>query len=129
MVLFIIFDISIAYVYLWSMIFLSLSNYTGSNKSLKYLLYFLSTVPFLILIYDISFFRNLDTIKNLNPILINFFFMILSFPFTLLFLGFNVFLKIIHKIFLKNIHYLTIIIFIVLFTIISSMIVSGVKYS
>lgn len=77
------FNISFAYIFIWAIIFITFSNFTGRNYVLKFIFYFLSSIPFIKFIFDITFMGNINIIKNLyeNIFLYNFIFTLISFPF------------------------------------------------
>jgi len=85
-ILFLIIDISIAHIYLWAMFIITISQFTGRNFKIKFLLYAITPIPFIFLLKDIAFAENIAIVKNTNPILLNLVFSILTYPFILLLL-------------------------------------------
>ncbi|MCK4798723.1 MAG: hypothetical protein KAT05_15200 [Spirochaetes bacterium] len=102
LILSIIVDISIAYIYLWTIIALTLSQFTGKNFKLKYFFYSISPLPLIILIYNLTFLDKTEIIKNINPFLLNFFFAILTFPFILLILRVHIIYRNKYRIFITK---------------------------
>lgn len=76
-------DISFAYIFIWAIIFITLSNFTGRNYILKFVFYFLSAFPFIKFIFDFPIVINIK--KDIwNIYIYNLIFCITSFPFLLL---------------------------------------------
>lgn len=86
LLLFTIFDISLTYIYMWTVLFFTLSHFTGKNFGLKYFSYLLSTIPLVKLFYDLLIAGNLDFVRERvdSPYLLNLTFCLLTFPYLLI---------------------------------------------
>ncbi|HOJ64439.1 MAG TPA: hypothetical protein PLE45_08455 [Spirochaetota bacterium] len=95
LILLALFDISFAYIFIWAIIFITLSNFTGRNYLLKFILYFISSIPFIKFIFDITYMGNINIIKNLfkNLFIYNLIFCLISFPFMFLSIRFFLIIK------------------------------------
>jgi hypothetical protein len=85
-IIFFLIDISIAIIYLWAIIILTISQFFNKKSGIKYLLYFISSIGLLILLFDLAFFDNAVMIASINPFVINFIFVLMTYPFMLLML-------------------------------------------
>ena len=117
LIIFAFIDISISFVYLLAIIAVTISQYTGRKFTLKFILYFLSSIPLVMLFADLVFSGNMEVIKSLNPVILNLLFSIFTFPFILLALRVELFLRIKYKRIIKKspfIIFLTVFIFVLL---------------
>lgn len=101
--IFAVLDISIAYIYLWAIFSLTASQFTSKRSKLKYILYIVSCIPFILLIFDLTLFGDTNVIKGINIFLLNFLFSVLVFPFSLLLLrGYIIYRSVYKEIIKKN---------------------------
>lgn len=86
LLLFTIFDISLTYVYMWTVLFFTLSHFTGKNFGLKYFVYLLSAIPLVKLFYDLLIAGNIELVREAvaNPYLLNLTFCLFTFPYLLI---------------------------------------------
>lgn len=100
-------DFSMIYIFLWSIIMITLSNFTGRNFILKLLFYLLSPLPMILLIIKLFYFSDVQLIKNIleNIFLQNLFFCIIFYPFMLLAVRTIIILKSVFKIFANKTRY------------------------
>lgn len=85
---FTVIDFSIAYMFVWAIIFLTLSHVIGKQIVMKYLLYLLSTIPFILLYIELSLMGNISLLRRTFdfPLRQHMLFSLLAFPFFLLIL-------------------------------------------
>ncbi|HQB61927.1 MAG TPA: hypothetical protein PK899_09755, partial [Spirochaetota bacterium] len=100
-------DFSMIYIFLWSIIMITFSNFTGRNFILKLLFYLLSPLPMILLIIKLFYFSDVQLVKNIleNIFLQNFFFCIIFYPFILLAIRTIIILKSVFKIFVNRARY------------------------
>lgn len=93
--LFAIVDISSSYIYLWVILMITLSNFTGKNFPLKFLFYFIAAIPIFTLFISISTYADISLIKKTfyNPIYQHFLFSLVIFPITLLLIRVRIIVK------------------------------------
>lgn len=105
-------DFSMIYIFLWSIIMITLSNFTGRNFILKLFFYLLSPLPMILLIIKLFYFSDVHLIKNIleNIFLQNFFFCVIFYPFILLTIRTIIILKSVFKIFANKARYAVILI-------------------
>jgi len=105
-------DFSMIYIFLWSIIMITLSNFTGRNFILKLFFYLLSPLPMILLIIKLFYFSDVHLIKNIleNIFYQNFFFCVIFYPFILLTIRTVIILKSIFKIFANKARYAVILI-------------------
>ena len=84
--IFAIADISLAYNYLWVIVMITLSNFTGKNFILKFIFYIISTIPVIALLIEISSIDNLIILRRFfsSPFILHLIFTVMIFPILLL---------------------------------------------
>jgi len=73
-------------IYLLPLILISLNQYLKKIIWARIILHVLIFIPFLVLIFDLTYLNNQFFLKNINPLLFNLFFSISCFPYILLIL-------------------------------------------
>ncbi|MBN2544536.1 MAG: hypothetical protein JXB50_01985 [Spirochaetes bacterium] len=86
MVIILLLDISLIMIYLLPLILITLNQYLKKILWVRIIFHFLIFMPFLILIFDLTYLNNQFFLNNINPILFNLFFSISCFPFILIIL-------------------------------------------
>lgn len=95
LLLFILIDISLAYIYLWVVLIITVSNFTGRNFILKIMLYFFSMFPVIWFFINLTLLGNIPIIRSSleTPIIQHLTFCFIMFPFLLLFIRVRIILK------------------------------------
>jgi hypothetical protein len=101
LLIFLIIDISLVYLYLWSVIAITLSNFTGKKYILKFFFYIIAPLPLILLLVNLSLNSDIQLIKNSfsRPFLQHFLFCLFTFPFLLLFMRMEIITKYKYRLF------------------------------
>jgi hypothetical protein len=107
LIFFLIFDISLVYIFLWVLILITLSNFTGKNILLKFIIYFLTPLPLIKLFIDLSI-TNISLINSSFsiPLLQHLVFCFVTFPFLLLMMRIRLITRFRYKIIINKYTYL-----------------------